>query len=65
MRDPFNRETNHLSRIFETQFFFDVRTIRFNGLSAQVEFESDVLGCKSASEQFDYFKFSIGEPVER
>ena len=25
MRDPFNRETSHLSRISETQFFFDDR----------------------------------------
>jgi hypothetical protein len=40
-----------------------VRTMRFNGLYAQVEFRSDVLGSKSTSKQFDYFEFSIGEPV--
>ena len=59
MRDPFDRETNHLNRIFETHFFLDVRTMRFNGLWAQVEFESDVLGCKSTSKQFDNLKFSF------
>ncbi|HEY5813650.1 MAG TPA: hypothetical protein VIT23_13465, partial [Terrimicrobiaceae bacterium] len=57
--------TNELINISETQFFFDVRTMRFNGLYAQVEFRSDVLGSKSTSKQFDYFEFSIGERVQR
>jgi hypothetical protein len=63
LRDPFNCETNQLNGISKTQFLFDVRTMRFDGLYAQVKFGSDVLGSKPASEQLDYFKFSFGEPV--
>jgi hypothetical protein len=63
--DPFDRETNQLITIAETQFAFDVCTIRFDGLYAQVKFASDVLGSKPASEQLNYFKLSTGEPVQR
>jgi hypothetical protein len=40
LRDPFNCETYQLSGISKTQFLFDVRTMRFDGLYAQVRVRS-------------------------